>query len=274
MPKSYNPYTPSRRSMAVSDFSELDKVAPEKTLTQGISKSGGRNHSGHITTRFRGGGHKRRYRQIDFLRNKHGIPATVATIEYDPNRSARIALLHYADGEKRYILCPAGLVKGMTVMSGPDAEAKPGNALPLGNIPPGIAIHNIEMRPGTGGALVRSAGQQAVIRAKEGKYAQLRLPSGEIRLLNLECMATVGAVGNGDHMAQQLGKAGKSRYKGRRPHVRGVAMNPVDHPMGGGEGRTSGGGHPVSPTGQLAKGFRTRKKKKQSNKFIVQRRKK
>lgn len=272
--KSYNPYTPSRRQMTTLDNSALDKVKPQKSLTKGKTSTGGRNTHGHITTRFRGGGHKRRYRQIDFKRNKHGVPAKVATIEYDPNRSARIALLNYADGEKRYILAPAGLEKGMTVMSGPGSEVKPGNTLPLSEIPPGIAIHNLELTPGRGGATVRSAGAQAMIRAKEGRFAQVRMPSGEIRLINQNCLATIGAVGNADHLKTVLGKAGKKRYLGKRPHVRGVVMNPVDHPMGGGEGRTSGGGHPVSPWGQLSKGYRTRKKKKSSNKFIVQRRKK
>ncbi len=272
--KSYNPYTPSRRGMTVLDFSDLDKVKPERSLTSGKKSSGGRNAQGRITTRFRGGGHKRRYRQIDFRRDKVDVPATVASIEYDPNRTARIALLHYADGDKRYILAPAGLEKGMTVMSGSKAEIKPGHCLQLKDIPPGIAIHNIELTAGKGGELVRSAGNSAVLRAKEGGYAQVRLPSGEIRMVSLNCRATIGTVGNGDHSSQKLGKAGKKRYLGKRPHVRGVVMNPVDHPMGGGEGRTSGGGHPTSPWGQLAKGFRTRKKSKNSSKFIVQRRKK
>ncbi len=272
--KDFNPYTPSRRQMTVSDFSNLDKVEPERSLTSGKKSSGGRNNKGRITTRFRGGGHKRRYREIDFKRNKIGVAAKVATIEYDPNRTARIALLHYEDGEKRYILAPAGLERGAVVSSGPDAEIKPGNALPLAKIPPGVAIHNIELVPGKGAAMVRTAGGQAIIRAKESGYAQVKLPSGEVRLVNLKCMATIGAVGNSEHMKVSLGKAGKKRYLGKRPHVRGVAMNPVDHPMGGGEGRTSGGGHPQSPWGQLSKGFRTRSKKKQSSKFIVQRRKK
>lgn len=272
--KTYNPTTPSRRNMVSSDFSELSKKKPEKSLVKGKRSTGGRNNNGRVTTRFRGGGVKRLLRKIDFRRDKLDIPATVAAIEYDPNRTARIALLHYADGEKRYILAPNGLTPGMTVISSDSAPIKPGNSLPLSALPMGVPLHNIELKPGRGGALVRSAGQQAYIRAKEGKYAQIRLPSGEIRLINQTCRATVGQVGNSDHMNIVLGKAGKSRYLGRRPHVRGVVMNPVDHPMGGGEGRSSGGSHPVSPWGQLAKGFRTRKKKKHSNKFIIQRRRK
>jgi large subunit ribosomal protein L2 len=272
--KTYNPYTPARRTMADADFSDLDKVAPQRKLTTAMPKTGGRNNYGHITSRFRGGGHKQRYRVIDFRREKLDIPAKVATIEYDPNRSARIALLEYADGDKRYILAPAGLERGMTVMSGSKAEIKPGNALPLRDIPPGIPLHCIELRPGRGASMVRTAGGQATIRAKEGDYAQVKLPSGEIRMIGMNCMATIGVVGNADHMARSMGKAGKKRYLGKRPHNRGVVMNPVDHPMGGGEGRTSGGGHPRSPWGQLAKGFRTRKKKKNSSKFIVERRKK
>lgn len=272
--KTYKPYTPSRRGMTTLDFSDLDKTAPVRSLTSGKKSTGGRNNQGRITSRFRGGGHKRNFRQIDFLRNKHDVPAVVASIEYDPNRSARIALLHYADGEKRYILAPTGLEKGMTVLSGNTADIKPGHAKALRDIPPGIPIHNLELVPGAGAAMVRTAGAQASIRAKEGEHAQVRLPSGEIRLVHLNCLATIGIVGNADHGAKMLGKAGKKRYLGKRPHSRGVAMNPVDHPMGGGEGRTSGGGHPVSPWGQLAKGFKTRKKRKGSSKFIVERRKK
>lgn len=272
--KSYNPYTPARRTMVDADFSDLDKVAPQRKLTTAMPKTGGRNNYGHITSRFRGGGHKQRYRVIDFRREKLDVPAKVATIEYDPNRSARIALLEYADGEKRYILAPAGLERGMTVMSGSKAEIKPGNALPLRDIPPGIPLHNLELRPGRGASMVRTAGAQATIRAKEGDYAQVKLPSGEVRMIGMDCMATIGVVGNADHMTRAMGKAGKKRYLGKRPHNRGVVMNPVDHPMGGGEGRTSGGGHPRSPWGQLAKGFKTRKKKKNSSKFIVERRKK
>ncbi len=272
--KQYKPTSPARRQMSVSDFAELTRDKAEKRLTAGKKSTGGRNNAGRITTRFRGGGVKRRLRQVDFRRDKDGIPAKVAHIEYDPNRSARIALLHYADGEKRYILAPVGLQQGDTVMSGPRAEYKPGNAMKLADIPVGVAIHNIEMVPGKGGAIARSAGQVATLRAKEGKYAQIKLPSGEIRLIHLECRATLGQVGNLEHSGISLGKAGKKRYLGRRPHVRGVVMNPVDHPMGGGEGRTSGGGHPQSPWGQLAKGFRTRNKRKASSKFILERRKK
>ncbi len=272
--KSFKPRTPSLRNMTVSDFSDVTRTSPEKSLTRGKKSSGGRNNKGRITTRFRGGGHKRRLRKIDFKRDKVDIPARVAHIEYDPNRSARIALLNYADGEKRYILCPQSVLVGDMLMSGHKAELRPGNALPLSDIPDGMAIHNIELEPGRGGAMVRAAGQVATLRAKEGNFAQVKLPSGEIRLINLRCVATIGQVGNGDHMKIKLGKAGKNRYRGRRPHVRGVAMNPVDHPMGGGEGRTSGGGHPCSPWGQLAKGYRTRKKRKPSSKFIVERRKK
>jgi large subunit ribosomal protein L2 len=260
--------------MTVSDFAEITRSTPEKKLCRGKKSTGGRNNQGKITTRFRGGGVKRCLRDIDFKRDKDGIPAQVAHIEYDPNRTARIALLHYADGEKRYILCPIGLEQGATVISGKDAPIHPGNALTLADIPQGVPIHNLELVPGKGAALARAAGQQAHIRAKEGKYAQVRLPSGEVRLIHLTCRASIGQVGNTDHMKINLGKAGKKRYLGRRPHVRGVVMNPVDHPMGGGEGRTSGGGHPQSPWGQLAKGFRTRSKRKPSSKFIIERRKK
>ena len=274
MAKSFKPRTPSLRNMTVPDFDELTRSTPEKSLVKGKKSTGGRNSSGRITTRFRGGGVKRKYRQIDFKRNKDGVPAKVAEIEYDPNRSARIALLHYADGEKRYIICPDGVAQGMTLLSGSKAEIRPGNALKLLDIPLGINIHNIELQPGAGAALVRSAGVSALLRAKEGKYAQIKLPSGEIRMINLMCMATVGVVGNKEHSSIKLGKAGKKRYLGRRPHVRGVVMNPVDHPMGGGEGKTSGGGHPCSPWGQLSKGYRTRKKSKPSSKFIIERRKK
>ena len=273
--KYYKPTTSNRRHMNVVDFKEITRTKPEKSLVRGKSASGGRNNQGKMTVRFRGGGVKRSYRLIDFRRDKLDVPAKVASIEYDPNRSGRIALLHYADGEKKYILAPVGLQVGHSVLaSKKEAPFEPGNALPIDLIPPGITIHNIELVPGRGGVLVRSAGQQAIVRAKEGKYAQIRLPSGEIRLINLKCMATIGQVSNVDHMKINLGKAGKKRYLGKRPHMRGVAMNPVDHPMGGGEGRTSGGGHPVSPWGQLAKGFRTRKRNKSSNKFIVERRKK
>ncbi len=272
--KSFNAFTPSRRNMTVADFSELSKVAPEKSLTVGKRATGGRNNRGRITSRFRGGGTKRLLRLIDFQRNKDGIKATVSTLEYDPNRSAYIALLFYADGEKKYIIAPNGLKVGDTVMNGEKAELKPGNCLKIKNIPVGLEIHNIEMVPGRGARLVRSAGQVATLRAKEGEYAQIKLPSGEIRKIHIECRATIGQVGNIEHMNIKLGKAGKKRYLGKKPHNRGVAMNPVDHPMGGGEGKTSGGGHPVSPWGQLAKGKKTRRKKKTSSKFITDRRKK
>jgi len=272
--KPYKPTSPGRRKMVVSDFVDITRSTPEKSLTRSKKSTGGRNNLGRITTRFRGAGHKKRYRLIDFRRDKDGIPAKVASVEYDPNRSARIALLHYADGEKRYILAPIGLNVGNTVMSGEKAEFKPGNAMALADMPLGVQIHNIELVPGQGARLVRSAGMGAQLRAKEGKYAQIRLPSGEVRQVNLRCRATIGQVGNIEHAGLVLGKAGKKRYLGRRPHVRGVAMNPVDHPMGGGEGRSSGGGHPVSPWGQLAKGYRTRNRKKASTRFIVERRKK
>ena len=272
--KKYSSRTPGIRQMTVSDFAEITTTTPEKSLVKGKKSTGARNNNGHITTRFRGGGNKRKYRMIDFKRDKVGIPATVKSIEYDPNRTANIALLAYADGEKRYILAPVGLTVGTTLMSGPDAEIKPGNAKKLKNIPEGITIHNIELSPGCGGKLVRSAGQVAILRAKEDKLVTIKLPSGEERKINIECMATIGRVGNIEKMMINLGKAGKSRYLGRRPHVRGVAMNPVDHPMGGGEGKTSGGGHPQSPWGQLAKGKKTRKRKKASNKFIVKDRRK
>jgi large subunit ribosomal protein L2 len=242
-------------------------------LTKGKKSTGGRNNLGRITTRFRGGGNKRRLRAIDFKREKDGIPAKVTSIEYDPNRTANIALLTYADGEKRYILAPMGLKVGATVINGPKAEPKNGNCLLLKDIPAGLNIHNIEMQPGRGAKLVRSAGQVAVLRARDGKYAQVKLPSGEVRLINIECRATIGQVGNLDHSKIKLGKAGRKRYLGKRPHVRGVAMNPVDHPMGGGEGKASGG-HPQSPWGQLAKGKKTRSKRKASTQFILERRKK
>jgi len=272
--KSFNAFTPSRRNMTVADFSELSKVAPEKSLTVGKRATGGRNNKGRITSRFRGGGAKRLLRLIDFHRSKDGIKATVSTLEYDPNRSAYIALLFYADGEKKYIIAPNGLKVGDVVMNGEKAELKPGNCLKIKNIPVGLEIHNIEMVPGRGARMVRSAGQVATLRAKEGEYAQIKLPSGEIRKIHIECRATIGQVGNIEHMNIKLGKAGKKRYLGKKPHNRGVAMNPVDHPMGGGEGKTSGGGHPVSPWGQLAKGKKTRRKKKTSSKFITDRRKK
>jgi len=272
--KSFVPLTPSLRQMTVLDYAEITVSKPVKSLTKGIRSTGARNNEGHITTRFRGGGNKRRYRVVDFKRDKFGISGTVKTIEYDPNRSANIALVDYVDGEKRYILSPVGLTVGTVVLSGDTAEIKPGNTKKLKDIPVGVNIHNIEMRPGSGAKLVRSAGQVATLRAKEGEYALVKLPSGEVRKINIECLATIGQVGNVEKMNVKLGKAGKKRYKGKRPHVRGVAMNPVDHPMGGGEGRTSGGGHPVSPWGQLAKGKKTRTPKKSSTKFIVERRRK
>lgn len=273
--KSYNPTTASRRGMMSTDYSkEITTTTPEKSLVKGIKSTGGRNNYGRITTRFRGAGNKRRYRMIDFIRNKENVVAKVESIEYDPNRTAFIALLVYADGEKSYILAPAGLKVGMEVMNGAKAEIKVGNSMKIKDIPVGVTICNIELQPGRGAKLVRSAGQSAVLRNKEEKYAQVKLPSGEVRMVNIECRATIGQVSNVDHMNIKLGKAGKKRYLGKKPHVRGVVMNPVDHPMGGGEGRTSGGGHPVSPWGQLAKGKRTRSPKKNSSKFIVERRKK
>ncbi|MFO7536049.1 MAG: 50S ribosomal protein L2 [Kiritimatiellia bacterium] len=273
--KSFKPTTKSRRFMVVSAFDDLTKgKRPERSLLVAKKKSGGRNNQGRITVRHQGGGHKQMYRLIDFKRDKHGIPARVAAVEYDPNRSARIALLNYADGEKRYILCPAGLTTGTTLMSGPDAEPTLGNALPLSKIPLGIPVHNIELRPGKGGQIVRTAGGVASIMSKEAQYAIVQMPSGEARRIKLVCLATIGQVGNTDHENIVSGKAGRKRWLGVRPTVRGVAMNPVDHPMGGGEGRTSGGGHPVTPWGHLTKGKKTRHKRKTSEKFIVSRRKK
>lgn len=271
--KKFKPTSASRRNTVHSDFSELTTSKPERSLTVHKKQRAGRNSAGRITVRHRGGGHKRHYRLIDFKRNKLGIPAKVASIEYDPNRTANIALLHYVDGEKRYILAPAGLQVGSMVVCAPDAEAVVGNCVQLANIPLGMDIHNIELVAGRGGQLVRSAGGAATLMAREGKYANVKLPSGEIRMIPVNCYATVGAVGNSEHESVQSGKAGRSRHLGIRPTVRGVAMNPVDHPMGGGEGRTCGGGHPVSPWGQLAKGKKTRARSK-SNKFIVQDRRK
>ncbi len=268
------PNTPGTRYQSISTFDEITRSTPEKSLTVALRKSGGRNNKGRITSRHIGGGHRRRYRIIDFKRNKFDVPAKVFSIEYDPNRSCRIALLHYTDGEKRYILAPNGLKVGDMLKSGEDVEIKIGNAMKLKDVPLGSLIHNVELKPGKGGQLARSAGMSIQLAAKEGKYAQLKLPSGEVRLVSLECMATYGEVGNAEIENISLGKAGRSRWLGKRPKVRGVVMNPVDHPMGGGEGRTSGGGHPVSPWGQPAKGYKTRKKKKESNKFIVKRRKK
>jgi large subunit ribosomal protein L2 len=270
----YNPTSPGRRGATVSDFAELTPGAtPEKSLLRPKRRTGGRNNQGKTTARFRGGGHKRDYRIIDFRRDKDGIPAKVDSIQYDPNRSARIALLHYVDGEKRYILAPAGLKAGDKVLSGPDAPAAVGNALPLGKIPAGMTIHNIEMQPGRGGVLCRSAGIGATLAARDADWAQINLPSGEIRRVPSACRATIGALGNADNMNIVLGKAGRKRWMGRKPHNRGTAMNPIDHPHGGGEGRTKGGRHPVSPTGKLAKGGSTRKRRKPSNKAIVRRRK-
>ena len=272
--KTFNPTTPSRRHMTVLDKSGLSKRGPEKSLTKGISSTGGRNNQGRITTRFRGAGNKRRYRVIDFKRIKEGVPATVISIEYDPNRTANIALIQYEDGEKAYIIAPNGLKAGDKVMNGPKAELKPGNSMKIKDIPVGVDICCIELTPGRGAAIARSAGQVAILRGKEEDYAQIKLPSGEVRMIHVECRAMIGQVGNLDLMNVKLGKAGKKRYKGFRPHVRGVAQNPVDHPMGGGEGRESGGGHPVSPWGKLAKGKRTRNPRKNSKNFIVERRKK
>jgi large subunit ribosomal protein L2 len=271
--KKFRPVTPSSRYRAIMDNSDiLTKKAPEKSLTESLSKSGGRNHHGRITSRRRGGGHKRKYRIIDFKRTKFGVPGKVAAIEYDPNRSANIALLHYADGEKRYILHPRGLNVGDVVVSGPEADIRLGNALPLELIPLGTMVHNIELKPGKGGQMARSAGAGVQIVAKEGEFVALRLPSTEFRRVRKECMATIGQIGNVEHNLQVIGKAGASRWRGRRPKVRGVAMNPVDHPHGGGEGRTSGGRSPVSPWG-TKDGAKTRKKKKQSNKYIIRGRK-
>jgi len=271
--RKYKPMTAGRRHATVSDFAELTKgQKPAKGLTRGKRRTGGRNNQGKITTRHRGGGHKRRYRQIDFRRNKDGVPARVASIEYDPNRSARIALLHYVDGEKRYILAPDKLQEGAEVISGPEAPANVGNCMPLSNIPLGMAVHGIELQPGRGAVLCRSAGAKATLAARDAGWAQINLPSGEIRRVPVSCRATLGEVGNGEHMGIRLGKAGRKRWLGRRPHVRGTAMNPIDHPHGGGEGRTKGGRHPVSPSGKPTKGHSTRNKKKSSNKSIVRRR--
>ncbi|WP_147822060.1 50S ribosomal protein L2 [Salidesulfovibrio onnuriiensis] len=266
------PTSPGRRFQTISDFAEITRTTPEKSLTKGLTTKAGRNNNGRVTSRRRGGGVKRLYRMIDFKRNKLGVPAKVAEIEYDPNRSARIALLHYADGEKRYILCPVGLNQGDQILAGEGADIKPGNALTLAQIPTGTVVHNIELHPGRGGQFCRAAGTYAQLIAKEGKYALLRMPSGEVRKVLVTCMATVGQVGNIHHENISLGKAGRNRYLGRRPKVRGVAMNPIDHPLGGGEGRSSGGRHPVSPWGVPAKGYRTRSKKKASSKLIVKRR--
>jgi large subunit ribosomal protein L2 len=269
--RTYKPTSPGRRLMSVSSFEEITRSRPERSLLAKKVSKAGRNNQGRITSRHRGGGVKRRYRVIDFKRDKHGVPAKVFSIEYDPNRSSRIALLHYLDGEKRYIIAPNGLKVGDRVMSGPEAEIRVGNALPLKNIPTGTMIHNIELYVGKGGQIVRAAGAAAQLMAKEGDYAQVRLPSGEQRLVHVNCMATIGQVGNLDHENVRLGKAGRSRYLGRRPHVRGSVMNPVDHPHGGGEGRAPIGGQPQTPWGQPAMGYRTRHNKR-TDKFIVRRR--
>jgi len=271
--KTYRPTTPSLRNTTLPTFEEITKDKPERSLTVARKSNAGRNSAGRISIRHRGGGHRRKIRIVDFKRDKHGIPAKVAAIEYDPNRSARIALLYYRDGEKRYILAPLGLTVGQTVMSGPDAEPAVGNALPLAKIPLGLPIHNLELVAGRGAQVVRSAGQVAQLMAREGSIANVKLPSGEVRMFSVDCLATIGQVGNLENDSIRLGKAGRKRWLGIRPTVRGVAMNPVDHPMGGGEGRTSGGGHPVSPWGQLTKGKKTRHKRKTSGKFIVSRRK-
>lgn len=272
--KEYKPTSPGRRGMSSLSSEGLTKKRPEKALTENLDQSGGRNNRGRVTSRFRGGGHKRLYRKIDFKRNKIGINARVASIEYDPNRSARIALLHYVDGEKRYILAPDGLIVGDRLQSGSQAEVRVGNALPLKVMPLGSIVHNVELRPGKGAQLVRSAGGFAQVMGREGIYVQVRLSSGEMRRILGSCMATVGQVGNGDHGNVVVGKAGRSRWKGRRPHVRGVVMNPVDHPHGGGEGKAGQGNpHPVSPWGVPTKGYKTRKRNNQSSKFIISRRK-
>ena len=270
--KKYRPTSPGRRGMSVSDFGEITRSKPERSLLGGrVTKSGGRNSNGRITSWHRGGGHRRRHRKVDFRREKFGVPARVAAIEYDPNRSANIALLHYHDGEKRYIISPAGLNVGDEVMSGPNAELRPGNTLPLNRIPLGTVVHALELKPGKGAQLVRAAGMGAQLMAREGRYATLRMPSGEHRKIFAECLATLGQVGNSDHENQSIGKAGRSRWLGRRGNTRGVAMNPVDHPMGGGEGRSSGGRHPCTPWGVPTKGHKTRKNAK-TDQYIVKKR--
>jgi large subunit ribosomal protein L2 len=268
-----NPTSPGTRFQTVQTFDDITTQEPHKPLVQPLRSTGGRNNQGHLTSWWRGGGHKRMYRIIDFKRDKRDIPAKVATIEYDPNRSARIALLTYADGEKRYILQPLGLKVGDTIVAGQNVDILPGNSLPLKNIPLGTQLHNVELRPGRGGQIARSAGSTVQLVAKEGEYASVKMPSGEIRKINMECFATIGQVGNIDHENVSIGKAGRSRWLGQRPHVRGVAMNPVDHPLGGGEGKTSGGRHPVTPWGMPTKGYKTRNSKN-TDKFIVQRRQK
>jgi len=268
----YKPTSAGRRKSSVNAFAELTSRTPEKSLLRPVRKNGGRNNQGMITSRHRGGGHKRRYRLIDFKRNKDGVVGTVHSIQYDPNRTCNIALIEYADGEKRYILAPQGLAVGEKIESGSRVEPRTGNCMPVGNIPVGLEIHNIEMNPGQGGKLVRSAGASARLGAKDGHWAHLILPSGEMRMLRIECRATIGQLGNLDHQNVRMGKAGRTRHQGRRPHVRGVAMNPVAHPLGGGEGRSGGGRHPCSPTGKPAKGGKTRQKRKSSNKLILRRR--
>lgn len=272
--KKYKPTSAGRRHGSVLDFSELTKKKPEKSLLRPLKKTGGRNNHGRITCRHRGGGHKRMYRVIDFKRRKENVPARVAAIEYDPNRSANIALLHYADGEKAYIIAPLGVQVGQTLMSGAGAEPNAGNAMKLADIPIGLQIHNIELQAGRGGQICRTAGSYAQLMARDGNYAAVLLPSGELRKVHINCRATIGRIGNTDHQNVKLGKAGRRRHMGRRPTVRGTAMNPVDHPMGGGEGRTAGGRHPCSPTAVLAKGGRTRRRNHPSDKFIIRRRKK
>ncbi|RKD18294.1 50S ribosomal protein L2 [Pelobium manganitolerans] len=271
--RKFKPVTPGTRFRVGNDFSEITTNTPEKSLTVKKTRSGGRNHAGKMTMRYIGGGHKQLYRLIDFKRDKKDIPAKVATVEYDPNRTAHIALLHYVDGEKRYIICPEGLKVGQTVIAGENVAPDLGNTISLAKIPLGSIIHNIELKPGKGGQIARSAGSYAQLAARDGKYATIKMPSGETRLILVTCTATIGTVSNSSHANEVLGKAGKKRWLGRRPRVRGVAMNPVDHPMGGGEGRSSGG-HPRSRKGLLAKGFKTRDKKKYSNRFIIERRKK
>jgi len=272
--KTYRPTTPTRRYQTVLSREDITKQKPEKQLTRGKQRTGGRASTGRIAVRFRGGGAKRALREIDFRRDKAGIPARVAAIEYDPNRSARIALLHYADGEKRYILAPVGLTVGQTISSGPEADILVGNALPLRNIPAGTVVHNVELRPGKGGQMARSAGAQAQLVSKETEYALLKLPSGEVRKVRVECQATIGQVGNVDHENVSLGKAGRTRHLGRKPHNRGVTMNPVDHPHGGGEGRTSGGRHPVTPWGQPTRGYKTRNNKRTDQMIVTRKGKK
>ncbi|MCC6810317.1 MAG: 50S ribosomal protein L2 [Deltaproteobacteria bacterium] len=269
--KTFNPTSPSRRYMTVADFSEVSKKKPERSLTESKPRTGARNNQGRTTSRFRGGGHKQKYRVVDFKRNKINVPAKVVAIEYDPNRTCRLALITYVDGEKRYILAPAGLNVGDTVISSEGADIKPGNVLPLANIPIGTTIHNVELRPGKGGQMVRSAGAGAQLMAKEGDYAQVRLPSGEVRQVLLTCVASIGQVGNLDHENITIGKAGRARWLGRRPHNRGVSMNPVDHPHGGGEGKSSGGRHPVTPWGQPTRGHKTRNNKRTDSQIVKRR---